>query len=209
MTSAAQARSSSPSSPDATTPHGSGTGETVRQGLPADERGGLGGHRGSFCSSVVGLWSASVTRLPQWQGGHPAPGPSGAGRAHGRARLCGGRRHTPQPGEPTQSAADFMREWADRACTTLLFLRSPYSPEKRIQDVCTPRTATQSRCGQGRLPRSTARRSCRAVRKTTGEGTELPVPDPVVRQRAPSRGGWAQTGADIDMTRKNPNKRGE
>ncbi|MBP2051256.1 hypothetical protein J2Z21_004227 [Streptomyces griseochromogenes] len=38
---------------------------------------------GQFCGSVMGLWPASVTRPPQWQAGHPAPGPSGAGRVHG------------------------------------------------------------------------------------------------------------------------------
>ncbi len=39
------------------------------------------------------------------------------------------------------------------------FPRSPYSPEKRIQHVCTPRAATQPECGQGCPSRSTARRS--------------------------------------------------
>ncbi len=78
-----------------------------------------------------------------------------------RRRFPGPGHSRPRSGEPAESAADFMHEWADRACTTLLFLRSPYSAEKRIQPVCTPRTATQPRYGQGRPPRSTAQHSHR------------------------------------------------
>lgn len=57
------------------------------------------------------------------------------------------------------------------------FLRSPCSPEKRIQDAGTPSGATKPGCGQGRSSGSTAWGSRKAVRTTTGEETEPPVPD--------------------------------
>lgn len=109
---------------------------------------------GQFCSSVVGLWPASVTRPPQGQAGHPAPGPAGAGRVHGghgcakevrrhtsplppeeaktdtlaplatRRRFPGPGHSRPRSVEPAQSTADFMHERADGARTTLLFPKS-------------------------------------------------------------------------------------
>jgi hypothetical protein len=171
---------------------------------------------GQFCSSVVGLWPASVTRPPQGPVGHPAPGPAGAGRVHGRAPLCErGRRHTsplppeeaksdtlalpatrrrfPGPGhsrprsvEPAQSAADFTHERADGA-------RDSSFPEvrttRRRGSITSARGGPRSgrNVGTDVRPRSTARRFHGVVRKTTGEGTELPVPSPAAQQPALDR----------------------